>query len=150
MHLHTKGHGAASGLFSWEDIYNFGEFYTGLSNAQPAAMFKEKNDISTILFAPDPLNENNYNIYALTVKDANQLNAARQNEMNTSQMPQIPGITPITDREKIFEEYDKYVKKRFDLEKQKKKFSEFLEDLDLGLSLFQTNDSFTQCEKINK
>lgn len=83
IHLHTKGHGAASGLFSWGDIYNFGEFYSGLSNAQPAATFKEKNDISTMVFAPDPLNENNYNVYALTVKDANQLNAARQNEWNS-------------------------------------------------------------------
>ncbi|MCZ8091407.1 MAG: hypothetical protein O9282_13545 [Flavobacterium sp.] len=54
IHLHTKGHGAASGLFSWGDIYNFGEFYSELSNAEPAATFKEKNDISTMVFAPDP------------------------------------------------------------------------------------------------
>ncbi|WP_445718305.1 hypothetical protein [Flavobacterium sp.] len=71
-------------------------------------------------------------------------------EMDTSQMPQIPGITPETDRKKITDEYNKYVKERFDLEKQKKKFAEFLEELELGISLFQTNDSFTQWEKINK
>ena len=95
IHLHTKGHGAASGIFSWGDIYNFGEFYSGLSNAQPAATFKEKNDISTMVFAPDPLNENNYNVYALTVKDANQLNVARQNEWN-----KWSNITDVEDRMK--------------------------------------------------
>lgn len=114
IHLHTKEQGAASGLFSWGDIYNFGEFYSELTNNEPAATFKEKNDITTVLLAPDPQNQNNYNVYALTVKDATQLNSATQNEWN-----KWSRYTDIDERMKRINEYfgTKYLENKTRLER---------------------------------
>lgn len=83
MHLHTTAEGSASGIFSWGDIFNFNSFYMEIPNAQPMAIFKEKNDLSTMLLAPDPqdpYNPNKYNVYAITINDPVQLMNSVQNE----------------------------------------------------------------------
>ena len=71
--------------------------------------------------------------------------------IDMSGVPQIPGITPQTDREKFEIKYKEFVDKDDSIEKQKKKFAKFLKKTNFGVSLFQaTDDSFTQWEKINK
>ena len=71
--------------------------------------------------------------------------------INTSGIPQIPGITPETDRKKFENKYEEFVNKKFSIEKQKKMFAKFLKKANIGVSLFQaTDDSFTKWEKINK
>lgn len=70
--------------------------------------------------------------------------------MDTSDMPQIPGITPETDRKIIKKKFNSIVKKKYDIETKKQRLAKFLDKLDFGMSLYQTNDDFTEWEKINK
>lgn len=70
--------------------------------------------------------------------------------IDTSSMAQIPGITPETDRDIMYRKFEKIIKEKFDIEKKKKKFAKFLDKMDIGMSLYQANDNFTQWVKYNK
>lgn len=76
IHLHTKLHGAAGSIFSWGDIKYLKELYDSLKAPQDYVVLN--NDISTLVFVPDPLNTNNYNVYALAVNNFTHL----MNEIN--------------------------------------------------------------------
>lgn len=84
IHLHPKADGAAESIFSWGDISLLKDLY---DSSFPR--FKVNNDISLILVAPDPQNNNNYNVYALTVNNINNLTAALNAELNSSRWNSI-------------------------------------------------------------
>jgi len=62
----------------------------------------------------------------------------------------VAGIDYESDRDKLMANYDRFVKKSFSIEKQKKKFAKFLDKNDMGLTMYQANENFNEWEKVNK
>lgn len=77
IHLHPKDQEEASGIFSWRDIRTFKDGYLQVTNDL-------KGEYSMVLVAPNPLNFNQYNVYALRINDINLLIEAINNEWNSS------------------------------------------------------------------
>lgn len=79
IHLHPKKSETAGSIFSFQDmralnsLYNDAHIYS-----------QEDNSIALLLLCPDPLNNENHNVYALTVKNNILLNDAITNEWNST------------------------------------------------------------------
>ncbi|MQP53689.1 MULTISPECIES: hypothetical protein [unclassified Flavobacterium] len=82
IHLHPKDQEEASGIFSWQDLRTFANAYNEVTEDL-------KSEVSMILVAPNPLNFNDYNVYALKVKDISLLSQAVANEWNSSKWRNI-------------------------------------------------------------
>lgn len=86
---------------------------------------------------------------ASSIEDFREFGEQYFGDWNTNFAP-VPGVEFESDRDKFMAKYNEYVKDKFSIEKQKKKFAKFLDKNDLGLSLYQANDDFSQWKKINK
>ncbi|MBT8243926.1 MAG: hypothetical protein HKP48_07925 [Winogradskyella sp.] len=60
------------------------------------------------------------------------------------------GIDLETGRQIITKKFKKTIKEKFSIEKKKQRFAKFLDKMDIGISLYEANDDFSQWSKINK
>ena len=87
IHLHPKKSETAGSIFSFQDmralnsLYNDAHIYS-----------QEDNSIALLLLCPDPLNNENHNVYALTVKNNILLNDAITNYFNISKWASYTNI----------------------------------------------------------
>lgn len=86
IHLHPKRTKAAGGIFSWLDIRTLGDIYDGTFPSN-----REDNNVSLLLLCPNPATSDpdDYNIYAITVKNMEVLRAAIHNEWNSPKWANI-------------------------------------------------------------
>lgn len=128
IHLHPKDQEEASGIFSWQDIRTFKDGYLQVTDDL-------KGEYSMMLVAPNPLNFNQYNVYALRINDINLLIEAINNEWNSSKWLNI------TDEKKRLEAIQKALGKDYVNNKNNlaqfflQKFSNY------GISLFQLQNN---------
>jgi len=66
LHLHPKSSGAAGGIFSWSDLQTLEDMYV-------RAQQFNKGKVTIMVVSPDPLDDSNYNVYAVTVNDIDTL-----------------------------------------------------------------------------
>lgn len=128
IHLHPKDQEEATGIFSWQDIRTFKDGYLQVTNDL-------KGEYSMMLVAPNPLNFNQYNVYALRINDINLLIEAINNEWNSSEWS---NIADEQERLKAIQESlgDDYVTNKNNLAQFfLQKFSNY------GISLFQLQNN---------
>ena len=85
IHLHPKDQEEASGIFSWLDIKTLADAYNEVTPDL-------KSEFSMMIVAPDPLNLNNHNVYALKVKDIRLLSQAIANEWSSPEWSNIADV----------------------------------------------------------
>lgn len=128
IHLHPKDQEEASGIFSWLDIKTLADAYNEVTPDL-------KSEFSMMIVAPDPLNLNNHNVYALKVKDIRLLSQAIANEWSSSKWD---GITDEQERLKAIQKAlgKDYVNNKNNLAQFfLQKFSNY------GISLFQLQNN---------
>lgn len=128
IHLHPKDQEEASGIFSWQDIRTFKNGYLEVTDDL-------KGEYSMMLVAPNPLNFNQYNVYALRINDINLLIEAINNEWNSTEWS---NIADEQERLKAIQESlgDDYVTNKNNLAQFfLQKFSNY------GISLFQLQNN---------
>lgn len=150
-HYDTENH---LPVFSADDLYALFSLFGPVFDASGNVTFNNPhnigNDFTYILITAHGTK------LALKFNDATSIEKFRLfgekyfGDWNIATPPTILGITPDTDRKKLLDIYNEYVKDRFSIEKQKKMYAKFLDKNDLGVSLYQANDDFTEWEKINK